>query len=179
MYWWVNVLMSSLQSCEKKNRKSNKEVRLVWDNHTSLSQQLSEERISLCANAVDIFSSINIINSLMLHYHTDYSYLYKYGNVCHIHQWFPSLSQWIRPIVPRTVERTLGHKCIAPVRAALALDWYTTLPSRGCVGLKMSIIGCPVQNRHCWTIASSWSGERREINKLKMEQLRGRLWERG
>lgn len=61
---------------------------------------------------------------------------------------------------PRSAETTPNHSWMPPVRAASAWERYTTLPSRGCVGLKMSIMGCPVQNRHCWTIASSWGNKR-------------------
>ena len=80
------------------------------------------------------------------------------------------LSQSISPVVPNTTDRTPNHMWIALDRAALALDRYTTLPSRGCVGLKMSVMGWPVQNRHCFTMASSCRAEEEVkslINELK------------
>lgn len=60
---------------------------------------------------------------------------------------------------PRTAARTVTHSWSSSFRAALAWEQYTTLPSRGCVGLNMSIMGCPVQNLHCWTMSSSWNSE--------------------
>lgn len=93
------------------------------------------------------------VNILVWCHPTDTRCLCKY----HVF-FFPLQGQWLRPVIPSIAETTLNHRGTAPVGAAFALERYTTLPSRGCVGLKMSIMGCPVQNRHCWTIASSWSG---------------------
>lgn len=80
MYWWAHFMV-----VEKK-----KEVRLTLDNNFSHCHSSHlEECSSLCANAVDIlWIAINIINSLMFHYHTDKSYLYKYSSFCHINRVF-------------------------------------------------------------------------------------------
>lgn len=71
--------------------------------------------------------------------------------------------QCLRPFVQNTTKTKHHHKWTTHVWAAFDLEQYTILPSRGCVGLKMSVIGCPVQNRHCRTIVSSWSGKKRRL----------------
>lgn len=98
----------------------------------------------------------------------------KVSSFCHLNQVSSGVIQCVRLTVQSTTTKTANHESTFVVSAAPAVERYTILPSRGWVGLKMSVMGCPVQNRHCRIITSSWSRSKIRSIRTRDEVFTGK-----